>query len=70
MTARPISEREWLKGAQAQAEDWYNSAIRSTVERVKTSRKALEDAERSQDDLIRRRAQMRESFARKYAEGA
>lgn len=67
MSARPISEREWLKGAQGQAEDWYNSAIRSTVDRVKACREALDKAERDQDDLIRRRAEMRESFARMWA---
>ena len=70
MTARPVSESEWLKGAYAQAEEWHTNAVTRAKQRVAVAHEELTKARDELDDTVRRRAELRESFARKYAEGA
>lgn len=68
MSARPISEREWFKGAQEQAEQWYKSGIEAARARVLAAHREHERALDELGDLCRRRAEMRESFARMWGD--
>lgn len=62
----PISEMEWLRGAQEQAEEWFASALVGAREAVKAARMRWENALDEFAALFLRRAKMREDFALRW----